>query len=186
MRNQQNRPMAASANIQSIETLTHIKAKLCVLEGRAKPALDQAMREARRTVLWLRDSRLLYWKRQVALRTSQVADARKQLLSAEMSGLNRSPDNERKNLAMAKRRLEEAERKVAAVKRWVRQFEAKAQPHVARCRRLAGVLDHEVPLGIVQLDKMIAALAAYAEPSRPSVESSDSAAADGDDAPSGE
>ena len=177
--------MAASANIQSIETLTHIRARLCVLEDRAKPALDQVMREARRTVLWLRDSRLLHWRRQVALRTSQVADARKQLLSAQMSGLGRSVDGERKALATAKRRLEEAEQRVAAVKRWVRQFETKAQPHVARCRRLAGILDHELPLGIAQLDRMIAALTAYAAPVPADAGLSGEVAADGGGPPAG-
>ena len=175
--------MPASANIQSIEALIHIKAKLCVLESRAKPALDQVTREARRTLLWLRDSRLLYWKRQVVLCGNQVADARKQLLSAQMSGLKRSLDNERKNLAAAKRRLEEAERRAEAVKRWVRQFEAKAHPHMARCRRLAGILDHEVPMGIAQLTKMITALSGYAEPAAASPQPSGHATADGDDTP---
>ena len=166
--------MSQFARVDSFQALQDFKASLCKFAEAVRVALDEAEGEIRRTAIWLKQDQHSYWKGQVRKRTELVARAKAALQQKRMQGTalggKASDVEERKALAAAVRQLEEAEQKLANVRRWVRQLEIETFNFKGTVQGLEHAVEAGVPKSTGQLDGMIRALDSYAALAPPSME----------------
>ena len=169
--------MSQFARVDSFQALQDFKASLHTFAEVVRVALDEAEGEIRRTIIWLKQDQHSYWKGQVRKRTELVARAKAALQQKRMQGTalggKASDVEERKALAAAVRQLEEAERKLANVRRWVRQLEIETFNFKGTVQGLEHAVEAGVPKSTGQLDAMIQALDSYAALVPPSMEQPD-------------
>jgi hypothetical protein len=167
--------MSSSANVKSIESIRDFRISLTNFSEDARNALSAVEMEVRRIRDWLQRDQFGYWQAQIKRRNELLAMARAELFRRRLSQSNSdaiSDTEQKENVRIAQRRLEEAEDKLQTVKRWVPVLEhAIAEYHSASQPlgdRLTGSLQHS----LVLLDRMLASLEAYlatAPPETPSV-----------------
>jgi hypothetical protein len=157
--------MTEFARVDAVEALKDFRVWLCKSADVAQAGLDEAEGEIQRTIIWLKQEQHTFWKGQVRKRAELVIRAklelkRKQEQKTPLGGRYSCVD-ERRALAVAQRRLEEAERKLANTRRWARQLEEEAFSYQGNVRGLSQSIAIDVPNGVAQLDSMIAALESY-------------------------
>jgi len=154
------------ARVDSIDALRDFRVSLCLFADAIKVGLDEAESELDRTAIWLKQDQFSHWKRQVRKCEELVTRAkielnRKQQQKTPLGGRYSCVD-EKKALAAAKRRFEEAEKKLANVRRWVRQLEHERFTYKGVAQGLFQAVEADVPNALAQLDNMIASLESYA------------------------
>lgn len=158
--------MSRFARVGSVDILKQFRTSLCTFAEKASHALDEADSEIQRTTTWLKQDQQTYWKDQRRKRTEQLSQAkraltRKQALGKSPLGGRPSYVDERKAVASAQRRFEEAQQKLAKVVRWTRQLEQEAFTHKELIQGLARAVDVEIPNARAEMDRIIAALESY-------------------------
>jgi len=156
--------MSQSANVRSIGAIHDFKVALANFAEDARNALTGTEMELRRTRNWLQREQLSYWQTQVKRRNEQVAMARTELHRRRLSqqGSDAISDTEQKeNLRAAVRRLEEAEHKVALVKKWVPILEHAISEYHSAAQPLGDRLTGALVNSMTLLDRMVASLESY-------------------------
>jgi len=154
--------MAERAEVRSIEALRAFKAALKDFDEAARQALGEAQGDVMRTGGWLQNDRAIHWKQQLRYRQNRLADARSELMRAEIATATRtSAVVERKNVEKWKHAVEEAEQKLEAVKRWLRLLEREATLFKGKCQPLARTVEGELPKAYATLDRLYEALEKY-------------------------
>jgi hypothetical protein len=159
--------MSRTARVQSIEALEQFRAALSIFTEQAGQSLATVRADAERFLNWLGHDRLKYWQHQIRVRDEQLAEAKSDLhrcLAATIDP-HRTPSchQEKKLVALAKRRLEEAEEKLAAVKRRASLVEEAILDFHAHAEPLAGALLSDLPQAVAHMDRLIARLIEYAQ-----------------------
>jgi hypothetical protein len=155
-----------AANVTSIDAVAALRAALVEFEARIRDAIVQLTLEARRPIDWIEHDRTQYWPRQVRKASDALSEARLALQRCELTidaDHRRSCYDERKALAKSKQRLELAEAKVAAVRRWRLEIRKQVEAFEVESAKLSLYLDSELARGIATLDRMGQALARYVE-----------------------
>jgi hypothetical protein len=140
---------------------------LCTFAEQAKDALGIIDHEIRRTFSFL-DERLGEWQAAVRQTDDEVIQAKIELNQRRMQRIgDRQPDTtyQEKVLRRAEAKLEHAQEKLAATKRWLRDLPHELTTYEGPSRQLQGTLDGEVPRMVAFLEAKIAALETYASPS---------------------
>src|SRR5262245_58783086 len=152
------------ANLTSIEVIGHFKAALVEFSASASDALVQLGIEARRPEAWIEDW-AHHWPRQVQRASDAVSEARLALQRCELTidGSERSCYDERKVLEKAKRRLSEAEAKVAAVRRWRVEIRKEIEAFEVQAAKLQQYLESDFSRTLAALDRIADALARYVQ-----------------------
>ena len=157
--------MNPTARVDSIQALGEFRAGLWKFADVVQSALSEADADLRRTTVWLERDRSAYWKKQLEQRAEAVHQAK---LALDHKRLYKTPTGgrysiveEQKALARARRRLEEAEQKTAAVARWRRRLEKESFEYRAQVQPLARLVETEVPKAVARLDRLVASLEAY-------------------------
>jgi len=167
--------MSPTARVQSIEGLEQFRAALCIFTDQAGQSLATVRADAERFLNWLGEQ-FKYWQRQIRVRDEQLAEAKSDLhrcLSATVDAHHvPSCHQEKKLVALAKRRLEEAEEKLAAVKRWTTIVEAAILDFQAHSEPLAGALVSDMPKALAEMDRSIARLIEYIQLAPPELAAS--------------
>ena len=154
--------MATNANVTSVESIDAFRAALLVYVSKARPVLEDACDEASRTRQWLQQAQRVHWENEVRKRTRALENAQQALFSANVANL-REPGLAEKNAVLrAKRALTEAEDKLKAVKRWIRDFDQHAGPLVKQLEQLRTTLVNDMPKAAVHLSQVVKTLDAYA------------------------
>ena len=120
---------------------------------------------------WLMRDCILYWQAELKKRNQEVGNARTELFRRKLASVSNEPPDlgEKKELLRrAERRLEEAEQKMKAVKRWEHQLQHAMGVYLGKARPLGDKLDSALPHALTLLDNMTAALDAYISLSAPS------------------
>ncbi len=155
--------MRQAASVSSINALKDFKRALDTFASIIRTALGEAQSDLQRTTWWVQQDRLTHWQAQKRKRTSQLAQAKSELFRAQVA----SPDQrvpatlERKAVDQAQQRLDEAQTKLASIKRWSRLLEREVILYKGHCQQLARAVDGEVPGALIRLDKMVGALEKY-------------------------
>ena len=175
--------MGEFVRVDSVDKLKEFRVALCAFTQTASTALDEARSEVHRTIIWLKQDRYGYWKKQVSHCTERFAKARQELrrkkdIETSPLGGTYSFIDERKALAAAQRALEQAEQKFKQVQHWIIQLEQESHTFKGLIQGLAGVVEVEIPNARAQMDRMIDSLEAYVALRPPS-----SIAADGTEQP---
>ncbi|MGD9648783.1 MAG: hypothetical protein AB7U73_23935 [Pirellulales bacterium] len=166
--------MNRTARVQSIESLEQFRAALGIFTDQAGQSLATVRADAERFLNWLGHDLFKYWQHQLRVRDEQLAEAKSDLhrcLAATIDP-HRTPSchQEKKLVALAKRRLEEAEEKLAAVKRWATIVEEAILDFQAHAEPLAGALVADLPKAVAQMDRSIARLIEYTQVAPPELQ----------------
>ena len=116
--------MGRFAKVGSVDTLQELRGHLCCFAHIASNALEEANSDIQRTLMWLKQDRYRYWKVESRNRSEQFMRAklelkRKQDIETSPMGGTYSFIDEKKALAVAQRALEEAEKKLQDIQRWI-------------------------------------------------------------------
>ncbi len=153
-----------SAGVHSTEALGDFRAALWKFAESATAALGDADAEIDRTMLWLETEQAAYWSGQIHRRHELVMRAKEALRAKKMfrTELARpSVVEEQKALEVAERRLEEANGKLVAVRKYSVMLKKQMLIYRGMVQRFAGDVQVEIPKAVAHLDRLMAELERY-------------------------
>ncbi|HPC97108.1 MAG TPA: hypothetical protein PLU87_19375 [Sedimentisphaerales bacterium] len=158
--------MSPYARVHSVVLLKALKASLATFSDAAAVALDEVSTDVQRTRAWLNEDRQRYWSNQVRACAERVTQAKlalkqKNVLDRALSGTTSSAVEERKALAIAERRLREAQSKLSRTRSWIQQIDKLQSDYRSGVQGLVSAIDVDIPNAMARLEKMIDSLEAY-------------------------
>ncbi len=157
--------MTRTADVRSIAALEQLRAALCTFHAETRSALDQLDMDVRHALDWVEHDLLQAWKDEWRRRSRAVEFAKADLNCARAA----FPEERssavfdcKRALDRAKHRHEEAEEKIAAVRRWTRVTHQEADDFRGPVQQFAELLTGTMHAAIAELDRMITTLEAYA------------------------
>lgn len=157
--------MPDKAEVRSIDALRDWHAALTTYGEGLAEALAGIELEIRRAYDWLGEQ-LGCWQRAVRDCEEDVTRAKAELAQRKFPTWDgREPDCtvQEKNLRMAKARLAHAEEQVVKCRQWIGRLPKYIdEMYTGSGRRLANILDAELPKGLAELSRRLAALESYA------------------------
>jgi len=158
--------MSGYARIDSVDSLRMFRGVLVKFAEVAQVSLADAEGEMQRVLMWLETEASTYWSGQIRKRHENVEkckDAvRQKKLFKSPTGSTQSAVEEEKQLRIAQKRLEEAEEKLKNVKRYTPRLQKEISIYKGGVQRLSTTVSADIPVAISRLDRMTAALEAYA------------------------
>jgi predicted HicB family RNase H-like nuclease len=155
--------MPGQAQITSVEALEAFRADLIVFTGQMRPVLDELASEMVHLKSWLQDEQRQFWENQIRLRRRRLEDAQAELFNARFSSLQTSASLHAATVQKAQRAVQEAEQKITLLKKWDRDLENLAEPHLKQLDQLQGFLATDMQRAVAYLTQVIQALAAYTD-----------------------
>jgi hypothetical protein len=153
------------ARVHSVDALKHFRVALIKFAEAANAALGDSDAEVQRTLMWLQGEQQQFWTGQIRKRhekVNQCKDAvRQKKLYKDSTGSTQSAVDEEKALAIAQKRLAEAEQKLANTKRHALRLQKEIHMYKGAVQRLSTQVTAELPNAVASLDRMVAALEAY-------------------------
>lgn len=137
------------ADLADVQVIRDFRLKLAAFVQATGASLGGSDADLRRVQDWMQGEQLPHWKRQLREREDAYQSARRAWLEAEndvRGGMNsRGPQKpssteERVLMQKALRRRDEAEEKLASIKRWMIRIEQDCSPLLHQCR------DHDLAL----------------------------------------
>jgi hypothetical protein len=156
--------MNRSANVRSLQAIRDFKVAMANFGDDGRNALSSVEMEIRRTRDWLQREQYSYWQTQVKRRTEEVSIARTELHRRRISqqGSDSVSDTEQKeNLRLAQRRLDEAERKVALIKKWIPVLDNAIAEYHSAAQPLGDRLTGTFVSSIALLERMVVSIESY-------------------------
>ncbi len=157
--------MAEVARVHNLEALKKLKHALWKFQESVNVALTDAESDMQRASIWLETEQRTYWAAQLRKRHEAVEKAkqavREKQLFKDASGNRSSGVDEMKLLQAAQRSLVEAERKVAAIKKYIPKLQKETQHLRGGVQRFASTVQIDLPVAVDKLDRMLASLEAY-------------------------
>ena len=157
--------MSNTARVDSIDALRQFRVSLIKFAEEANAALGGAESEMQRTMGWLEREQLSFWQLQIRKRTEALGRAQEALrmkkLFPDASGRTPTPIEEEKMVRRCKAALEEAEQKLANVKKYSRVLQREIMNYKGGVQRFSTLIGSEIPVAISRLDKMAGMLERY-------------------------
>ena len=163
--------MSSQASVRSIDALKDLRVALALYGDDTLGAIGAVEAEVRRTLRWLQEERPAYWQDQIKRRREQVSMARAEVFK---KNLQKRPDynppmsEQKENLRKAEASLMDAEKRLAAVKKWQPLFKQAVLEYHASVQRIKDISGGDVPRAVNVLSRMIDALEAYVRVAPPS------------------
>ena len=104
-----------------------------------------------------------HWKKQIQLRTRELAQAEQELLTARLSEQTEALRDRRRIVARLKSKITEAEDGLRRVQKWLRNFDREVEPRARAMHTLRQILDADQVKAVALLTETIRVLAEYAE-----------------------
>lgn len=155
--------MAGQAHVTSVDAIEAFRASLVLYLSKVRPAVEQVSAEVLRTRTWVQTSQRQHWENQLRLRRRKLEEAQSELFNARISQFKKSTLLETLAVQRAQRAVDEAEAKLAMLKKWSREIEARAEPLLKQIEQLHGYLSTELSQGVVQLQQIVKTLDAYTD-----------------------
>lgn len=155
-----------SANVHSVDAIKDVRSALIKFHERATSAMGDLRQKIDRTVSWLELDRPNYWREQERRAYDLVASTRVALETCRLrtvGGRRSDCIEEKKAFEKAKLRMEYVREKQQAVRKWMVQAGQETNEYRSRTSTFLRSLEHEVPMMIAQLGRMIDAIEAYSE-----------------------
>jgi hypothetical protein len=156
--------MSSQASVHSIDALKDLRVALALYSEDTLGALGAVEAEVRRTLRWLQEERPFYWHEQIKRRRAQVALARSEVFRRQLQkkGDYTPPMSEQKeNLRKAEASLQDAEKRLAMVRKWQPIFNHAVLEYHASVQRLKDLAAGDIPRAVNLLSRMIDSLEAY-------------------------
>ena len=165
--------MSDVARVDSIEALAAFRMALLKYQEACNAALGDAEGEMQRTLIWLETEQLQHWQGQVRKRQEDVARAKEAVrmkkIFKDAAGGRQSAVDEEKALAVAMKRLAEAEQKLAATRSYGRRLQKEILMYKGSIQRFVTAVTVDVPVAITHLEALMVALEAYVAAGAPGV-----------------
>ncbi len=159
--------MADQAQVTSVDAIESFRVSLLIYLSKVKPAVEQITSEMMQTRVWVQTTQLQFWDHQLRLRRRKLEEAKQALFSARLSQFQSSTLLETMAVQRAQKAVEEAEGKLAMLKKWSRDIESLADPLTKQIEQFHSYLITDLPEAAVLLAQIVKTLDAYAEISSP-------------------
>src|SRR5882762_10266470 len=132
--------MAGQAQITSVEALEAFRSDLIVYLSQMKPVLDEIGSDVVRMKFWLQNEQHQHWEGHIRQRRRKLEEAQAELFNAKLSVVQYSTILPQMAVQKAQQAVQEAEQKLAALKKWERDLEIQSNPLVKQGDQLKGFL----------------------------------------------
>lgn len=153
------------AHVEDVDALRQLRTTMIKFAEAASVAMNDAESELRRVLTWLELEQDSYWQQQIRKRhdiCERCKEAvRMKKLFKSATGHQQSAIDEEKALKIALARLEEAQHKLANVKKWRGRLTKEIDIYKGSVQRLTTTVQVDIPLAAGRLSKMIQRLEAY-------------------------
>jgi hypothetical protein len=151
------------AKILNTEVIRDVKVAMVELADTVGAILAGVDSEIARISQWLNQEQIGHWKREVRRREDDITQrkaeiARKRFIAAPEPA---SVVAEQKALRKAEAQLDQAQRKLAAVRKWAPIWEREALLYKTATSGLTESLARDVPAAVARLERMLASLDEY-------------------------
>ena len=157
--------MNARADVSSFEAIDAFRASLAEYIATANAALASAEVETMRTLGWLENEQVPYWKSAVRAAAKRVEECkaayREKSLYKDATGMRHSAIDERRALARAVAHHEDCERRAAATRRQIIRLQREIMVYKAGVQRLTATLNGDLVRGLAELTHVLDALDRY-------------------------
>jgi uncharacterized protein YifE (UPF0438 family) len=157
--------MSEVVRVESIDALKHFRIALFKFQEAANAALMDAESEMIGVLRWLENEQLSHWQSQIRKRHDLLERAKEALrmkkLFKDSSGRTPSAVEEEKAVRVCTARLEEAQSKLAATKKYSRVLQREIQVYRGSVQRFATTVQADIPVAVATLDSLVQALEAY-------------------------
>lgn len=165
--------MPQRAQVTSVEALEAFRVALIIYLSKARPTLEEVSADVLRTRLWLENEQRNHWESEARKRHKELERAQQELFSARLSNLRKETAAEVMAVHRARRSLDEAETKLRALKRWLREFDGASQPLLKQMEKLHTVLANDMIKAVAHIAQLIETLDAYSGVAAPSLSSAE-------------
>ena len=163
--------MSSQASVRSIDSLRDLRVALALYGEDTLGALGAVEAEVRRTTRWLQEERPYYWQEQIKRRREQVTMARAEVFKRNLqkrADYTPPMSEQKENLRKAEASLQDAEKRLAAVKKWQPLFRQAVLEYHGSIQRLKDAAAGDLPLAVNLLTRLIDSLEAYLRVTAPS------------------
>ena len=154
--------MADRAHVTSVEAIAAFRANLILYLNKARPTVEEVSNEVLRTRFWLQTDKRRYWEHEAKVRGRALEEAQQEMFGAMLSKLRSVTAELQRNVHQAKHAVDEADTKLAALKRWDRELESRSEPMLKQVDQLQGFLTGEMVRAVAYLAQVVKTLDAYA------------------------
>jgi len=155
--------MADRAQVTSVEAIEAFRSALVVYLSKARPALEEIANEVARAKQWLQNDQRRLWEGELKARGKKLERARAELFSVSMSKIQEVSSVQQLLVRRAEEAFEEAQKKIAMLKKWDRELENRSEPLVKQADQFQSFVTSEMPKAIAYLNQVIRALEAYTD-----------------------
>ena len=152
-----------AAQVTSVDAIEAFRASLVLYLSKARPAVEQVNAESMRTRIWVQTTQRQHWENELRLRLRKLEQAKEALFSARISQFQQSSLLETMAVQRAQRAVEEAEAKLARLKKWSHEIETRAEPLTKQLDQFHAFLTVDLPKAVGQLSQIVKTLDAYAD-----------------------
>ena len=158
--------MSESAHVTSIMAIRDFKANLTTFREEIGLVLDEIRHKILYAIEYIERDRPVYWKNQVRRGFDDVAAARSRLAACQLQktvDFHPSCIEEKEELTMARRKLQQAQETVERVRHWGFQLRNELNEFHGRTAQLDHCLHEGVPQALLFLERAVTILESYAE-----------------------
>jgi hypothetical protein len=163
--------MSSQANVQSIDSLKEFRVALALFGEDMLSTLGATEAELRRTLQWLQQERPGYWQDQIKRRREIASQARAELFRRKLQKTadnNPAMSEQKENLRVAEAAVQDAEKRLALVRKWQPILQQAALEYHGSVQRLKGLSAADVPSAVNLLTRLVDSLESYLRLAPPS------------------
>jgi hypothetical protein len=156
--------MSSQAAVLSIDELKNLRVALALYGEDTLGTLGAVEAEVRRTLRWVEEERPVYWQEQIKRRREQVAMARADVFRRNLQkrpDYNPAMSEQKEALRKAEASLQDAEKRLALVRKWQPALRHAVLDYHASVQRLKDLAAGDVPSAVNLITRIIDSLEAY-------------------------
>lgn len=158
--------MGEAVRVDTVEVFKEFKIALIKFQEAATVALGDAESEMHRVLTWLQHEQDSYWQHQIRKREEIVGRCKEAVrmkkVFKDATGRQQTAIEEEKALKTAQRNLEEAQQKLAMVRKWARALPKEIEMYKGGVQRFATSVQSDIPVAMSHLEKLAQKIEAYA------------------------
>jgi len=155
--------MPGAAQITSLEAIELFRADLIVFLDQVRPLLEETSGAVTRMKFWLQNEQRDFWENQLSRRRRRLEQAQAELFHASFSSFQTSQTGQQLAVRQAQHAVQEAEFKLAQLKKWARDLENFTDPLLKPVGQLQGFLTTDMGKAVAVLAQILQTLTAYTE-----------------------
>ncbi len=155
--------MADRAQVTSVEAIEAFRSALVIYLSKARPALEEMANEVARAKQWLQNDQRRKWEGEMKARGKKLERAQAELFSVSMSKFQEISSAQQLLVRRAKQACDEAQEKLALLKKWDRELENRSEPLVKQVDQFQSFVTSEGPKALAYLNNVVRSLEAYAD-----------------------